>query len=466
MIGNVLSAAGAALLLAAAAAAQNAWPVQPEQRLHVKVVRAERTARFFQTWTEADDAHRTRATAFLESERSSGAPEGRRPTLETIAMATRVLRGADPDEVRADELQRFVDSLDLQTSPGAFDHHTEGRGEPITVRFYRLTESVFRKDVTLGLRWIGTDGTELPARTEPIGARHFDTPGGLMYVRSPLSEEGAWWRLVPTVERDGHRAEGVGIHVQCCSDRRRRELREDGGANGRETSDLLDKGMRAAGPVLGGHPLLGAFPTLHAELPPAVHLVDPEALEAHERALSDLRLRWVAGGERTGSPPAERGRLVLLFIAPVGECAESLFFGPVGDAWAEFARERDAVLCSVELEPKQGAALVELIERWKGDVTAEPADEVIVVARGDAVALLHPALSGREVPVDGYVLCTERSGPGRALPPAPTLLITGAPLADGQRADLTVSLDPSPVFLRELTLPERIASWLETRKGH
>ena len=65
------------------------------------------------------------------------------------------------------------------------------------------------------------------------------------------------------------------------------------------------------------------------------------------------------------------------------------------------------------------------------------------MARGDASALVHQALAGREVPVDGFVLCTQRSGPGRALPSAPTLLVTGKPSSGGSRPDLARGYAPA-----------------------
>ena len=64
-----------------------------------------------------------------------------------------------------------------------------GLAEPVTVRFYRLLDCPFNEDVVLSLLWIGPDGTEIRARTEAVAARHFGTPGQVMYVRAPLADQ-------------------------------------------------------------------------------------------------------------------------------------------------------------------------------------------------------------------------------------------------------------------------------------
>ncbi|MEW6073977.1 MAG: hypothetical protein AB1726_15455 [Planctomycetota bacterium] len=465
------AALAAAALFAPAAGAQNAWPATPDQAHHVAIVRAERTASLLAEWREADARRRAAAAELLAAERSPGAPEGRLPSLSTLALATRVLRGADPAEARADGLQRFADSLDLQVVPGAFRTAAAGAaaeedGEPLTVRFYRLHDGPFRADVVLGLLWIGPDGSEARARTEPIAARHFDPPGNRMYLRAPRAAEEGWWRLVPEVAAEGRRVRGLGVLVAARAPATLEGWKDLAAAGDRGRADLLERGMRAALLLAAGHPLARPFPSLAAGHPP---FALPSAAGDPARGgdpENELRIR-TGWGEPAGPGPVAAGRPVrriFLLPVPAEECAEAVFLGPVGEAWQDLAREQGAPVCAVEVGAKGGEAFARLVAGWRASLPSGDRGEVIVVARGAAVTALPFLLAGREVAIDGFVLAPERSGRPQALPPGPTLVVSGAALAGDPAAGLAVVQDGDPLVVRDLALPGRIAAWLAERE--
>ena len=455
-------------LLTVSSIAQNAWPAQPEHKLHRKVVRAERTVHFFTAWEAASEADRGRAVGLLREERGERTPEGRLPTLSALAAATRVLGGVDPLVAAGDSLQRFADAIDLQASPGVFRAHQEGRGEPITVRFYRMYDCAFREDVSLSLHWIGRDGTERRARTEHVAARHFDPLGQDLYIRAPLSEGTAWWRLVPEVEFGGEQRRGVGIEVLCTTGEPREWMEREPGHDRGELTPFLAKGFRAAGLTAGGdsHPLAGGFGPLSGVAPLPLG-VEAAELAQYRREVEGLRLRAGTSPPRDiASLLAEEGEhLVFVLLSSIEECAEAPFLGPVGKAWRKLAREHRAVVCAVELPLKEEASFRRLLEGWKAAAPPGSRVRLILVASGDAATRLPFLFVGQDAGPDGLVLSTERLGCPPVLAGVPTLLLSNTDHDVGSSEGVTQVQDALSAFLRELALPRRIAAWLAADEG-
>jgi hypothetical protein len=234
-----------ALSLAAPAIAQNDWPVSGAQRRHVHAVRAQRSAVFFDEWSRATAAARSRAAAHLQAGSGTSGPSGRFPDLALLTQATRVLRGREPGE--RDALQRFADQLDLEVVPGYFFAADEGRGAALTVRVYQLETTPRPSETELSLVWIAPDGAEPTAMSEPFAGEAFSTPGFEMFPRAPISEAGQW-RLVPIVRDAGREVRGAAVPVECV-DASLLGRGDVGEAKSGEPAWRTDLGTRTAAPT-------------------------------------------------------------------------------------------------------------------------------------------------------------------------------------------------------------------------
>ena len=412
----------AAIAAASPAAAQNRWPNDASQRAHAQVLFAERAAAFFAAFDAAEPARREAAAEYLAGARSERAPAGAWPVLDDVAAATRRLAGAGDDA-----LARFADTLDLQVVPGAFAPAREGRGEALTVRVYRAGKVEPDGDLRLSLHWIAPDGAETRARTEPIGARAFATPGFQMYVRAPLSEPGVW-RLVPEVERDGRTARGVGVEVACVAALEARVAALRGPCRER-LGALLELGMR------------------------------PLAAEGLEALLA--RCEEGADAATPGFVPAGAApRTVLAFLALPGEAPGGFLLGPVGARWRELARR--AALALVALPPEPDGAALDAALADLG--IAERPERVVLVARGVAATTLALQPAATEL-ADAFVETGPFGAPPASLAGAPTLIVRDAEAGAAPAAparDVTTVPGARTSFLSEPLLPARVEAWLSS----
>lgn len=433
------------LLVGTVPAAQNAWPVSPEQRAHVAMVRSERTAALHAAWETAGEERRARAVQWLVEARREGVPDGALPELTSLAAATRILRGGDGGLDLDDPLQRFADALDLQVVPGEFAPAETGRGEALTVRVYRLGRGAIDENVLTRLFWIAPDGTEILARREPIGPARFETPGFGMFIRAPLAEAG-WWRLVPELTIGERTARGVAVEVECRVPPFALEPTE-----AEEHAQLLELGLRFA------HRTSRSLDAPH-------RLPDPAWRPRREPPAPFAELAMEGARYLDGSGTGEARELILVPVVD-GEAAASLFLGPAGKKWLELAREREALVISIGT----GIASREAIGAFhalleKAYAAGFAAEKTVLVARGRGVASVPFLFVGRALEMGGVVLATERAGVPPVLARYSTLLVRGEP-NDGETpaSHVVTVVDPLPLVVRELTLPERIGAWLESR---
>ena len=94
-------------------------------------------------------------------------------------------------------------------------------------------------------------------------------------------------------------------------------------------------------------------------------------------------------------------------------------------------------------------------------------DDVILVARGDAVVPLHLALAKAEVTgIGGVVLATSMGAPGPILPDVPILVVEprsvqpAGPVVRGSSSVVRIE-GAGTVLTSELVLPFAIAEWIE-----
>ena len=415
----------AALLLAGAASAappaQNVMPGDPAQKRHAAAVALERSERFRVAWSSADAAAQGRAIDVLAEAGED------LPSIALLTRAERVLAGADAAELAQDDLVGFADALDLRVVPGLFPSASEGRGEPLVVRVYRLAPGVLRRNVELSVIWIAPDGSELRARTESFSPNSFRPPGFNMYVRAPLSEPGLW-QLVPELVFDGRRARGVPVPVPCVPEGLLQELREHG-HDGKPLFRLLAEGER---------PL-----DLPRVLAQARGERVPEILPA---TFGSTFLRGKRFAEAEDGP-------MLVFLAPANEPAEGMFAGTSGRSWIEMARRAGVELLSYEVGSTQREHFLEVLS------LLPPRRQLILVARGDAVLRAQFLLANGDARLDGLVLCGTRVEPGPSLPSVPTLVVDGR--GEGSAGDhQTRVLGMPSAYLTEPDLPLLIEPWL------
>ena len=455
----------AASALVSSALAQTAVSTSFEHQAHLAAVRAERSADFLAAWGAASADARDAARAVLSARATGVAPLGARPDLDALAAATRALAGEDP----ADDLAAFADSLDLQVRPGAFaatepdgavgppkERDGNARGEPLTVRVYRLRHLPRSSDAELSLVWLGPSGERIHARREPFGATAFHGRGFDMYVRAPVSEPGPW-RLQPVVRRDGREVAGAAVPVACVARLEQRVAalgeREVSRSGRAALDDLFARGLR--------RPEAPSAAELLAILEAGVWAdpVDGERAEdAPPGVARGARLigRAAFGPDRRGG----KGALVFLWSGDDGE--ELPFFGAVGDAWRALAEQRGLGLFSLAA----GAGDVGGLRAGLARAATESGGAPILVARATAAtqALLMLAMT-RDEPLElgGLVFVQPTPAPPPGLPDAPVLAVLAAsPSTASDSTSRSVAirrLPPAPLF-GERELPGLVEDWL------
>ncbi len=423
---------------------------------HDACVRSERQQRFVAHYLRAQPERRERAAAALAAARPVGASPNWAPSLEALRrVETELSSGAVPERA---ELDQLASALDLSVAPGAFHARTEGLGDPLVVRVRRVHPVDVREDFWLELRWLASDGSELPARREPIGLRAVNEQGFDMYVRGPLGPA-APWRLFGVVTRPDRPEEGFAlaeVRVDSVQDVRARleaalaRPRSSQPGFGRVASlarRLVSTGRRASA-ALAGEQLLRTLESWpEAGAPTGV----PVPLELGWREANGVE-HWIW----TYGPAGEPTR-ALAICSPESEAEDHVFAGPLGELWRDYAERTGTQLFALHLpaQPKEAAEVLARLGEWIED------RPLFALARGEATARLERAFLAADAPkLAGVVLCgplVARSDPER-YGGLPQLLVgpQGASVVHALRRGVEAG---GIVILDDLTLPAHVDAW-------
>jgi len=386
-----------------------------------EVLWAERADRFLRAWEGADADHRRAAEEALAAQASPGRPLDRRPSLEALAVAQRVLAGAELEGVRVDALARLADAVDLTVVPGCFaSRSASALGASVTAEVRARFPARLAGTLTLRLIWVGPDGHEQRARSEPFDGAAFEL-GFPVFLRAPRASPGPWW-LVPELELDGRSVRGAPVPVWAL-DAEESELDRRPEAD-TAWLELVRHGRRSFGPRRGGDSSGAGDP-------------------------SDPRFAPLAS-YRPGA--SARGRLV--FLAPEGEAPGFVLGGFLGERWRALADRLGLEL--VVLDPR---AKPDELGRVLGLASDVP---VVLVARGDAAVQLHGRAAKEALALQGIVLCGSLVEPGPALPRVPVLLVCNRGVAPGPStpaATVTRREGAREAFLSEPLLPDLLEPW-------
>ncbi|MDF1797785.1 MAG: hypothetical protein P1V81_01300 [Planctomycetota bacterium] len=433
-----------------AAAERAAWSTPSADTppmAHAANLRAELVDAFFVAWGAADEARRDAVRALFAELVSPGAPAELLPSLGAIQVATAVLGGTpsadllgeDPAAVLA--LQAL--SLDLRVRPGLVEAKRSGRPASLTVDLASLYELRSSLDVGLSLVWLGPEGQELVARTEPIAARAFGVEGFQMFVRAPLVEPGLW-HLVPELS----------------------PRIEDPGA---EPGALLlapVRGRPVPVPIVAPEPgIAGLVQRFGQAATPGARSPLVALLETGERlapSLYQLASDWLgrelAAPQVPGALPDPDTAPVLLLVEPRDRAGGPSFAGTVGAAWLEAGRSTGHHLAATAPvgageSPRVTEACASFGDR-----------EVTLVVFGDAILATQLEFLRNGAPaIDRLVVVARMWRPTPTMPSVPTLYLTpesaSAELA-GASAHVTAKLLDDSIFLSATELPGWIAEWL------
>lgn len=423
---------------------------------HDACVRSERQQRFLAHYLRAKPEARERAAAALIAARPVGASPNWAPGLEALRLVeTQLSTGHASERV---DLDLLASALDLSVAPGAFHARSDGLGDPLVVRVRRAHPVEVREDFWLELRWLASDGSELPARREPIGFRAVTEQGFEMYVRGPLGPE-APWRLFGVVSRPDRPTEGFAlaeVRVDAVADLRVRL--EAALARPRSTQPgfgrvatlarrLVSTGRRGSAALSGGELLSVLEHWPESGAPTGV----PVPLELGWREASGVEhWIWTYG-------PASEPRRALAILSPDSEAEDHVLAGAIGALWRDYAERTGTQLFALHL-PAQPREVAELLARLGQWLEERP---LHALARGEATARLERGFQAGEAPkLAGVVLCgplVARSDPARygsvpQLVVGPQAAAATHPRRSGVEASGVVILD-------DLSLPEHVEAW-------
>ena len=461
------SLVAALLALAVQAPSPVQGPVQPEPlspaaldaaawREHDACVRSERQQRFLAHYLNAPPERRERAAAALVAARPIGASPNWAPGLEALrAVETELSTGSAAER---SDLDLLASALDLAIAPGAFHARSEGLGDPLVVRVRRAHPVDVREDFWLELRWLASDGSELPARREPIGMRAVNEQGFEMYVRGPLGPE-APWRLFGVVTRPDRPGEGFAlaeVRVDAVSDVRMRleaalaseRPAQPGFARVASLARrLVSTGRRGSASLSGG----GLLRTLESWPESGAPTGVPVPLELGWREANGVE-HWIW----TYGPAREPVRALAL-LAPDNEAEDHVLAGPLGELWRDYAERTGTQLFALHL-PAQPKEVAELLARLGAWIEERP---LFALARGEATARLERGfLAGAAPKLAGVALCgplvarsdPERYGSLRQLVVGPQ----AAGIVHAQRRGMDGT---GIVILDDLALPLQLERW-------
>jgi len=428
--------------------------------LHVRNAFLERRLAFEAAWDRASEEGRERVRAlFRERLKNAGVPAAHQVSSQFLTDLPALLDGRVDNLGKLGMAQRLANSLDILVLPGAFGAGSSGRGDEIIVRVLPLTTTVLRglpETVDLRLVWLGPEGEEISARSEPVHRAAFAMPGFEMYLRAPSSPP-AVWRMVPQVEVGEVHARGFPVPVDC-------------------VKDLFPRFDRLAGdPQAEGSARLVAlerklFYGVRDRLTPSISaLLDGEALTAPAPVAEE----W-GGGETVALPlPAESLRELVLVVAPHLEDAAWSLAGDGGEAWRDYADRRGAWIVATS-HPVRNPGGADVLGVLAGLRAAHPDLPSTLVIGGSNVARLSLALRAAKgpPPVDRLLLHVVLRGDGgpRRLFELPTLLVEPldepAPreVVPGEGAHLSWVRLADPPLLTGRVLAGELGAWLDARE--
>jgi hypothetical protein len=316
-------------------------------------------------------------------------------------------------EARADDLARFVTSLDLRSEPGFFfSESEEPLGQSLRILAVQLFPAELEGSGELSLYWQAPDGREQRARTEPFPAAAF-TREVPLFVRAPRGPAGEW-RLVAEFAWKGRAERGYALSVECLAGSEERWTAADRAGN--TPLGRLWRGAR--GPLLEG--------------PVAEHF------------------------DSVSPPRAAQAEVALLFLTPELEDPSFVLRPSMRARWRTLEQEHGVVLGSVLVQPGAVGRLLDAIGSWR-----ERARRVVLVARGDAAYQLAWIAKQQALPVDGWVLCAALDRPPEALGEVPTLLVHTRAWSAAQGPLVRHVDGGSSAFLAEPRLPILVDEWLD-----
>lgn len=449
-------------LLVALVAAQESAESDPKAldraawEQHAACVLSEREQRFVAHYLLAAPDAQAEARASLEGLRPRGASASWAPGLDAMRLVESRLSGGTGEFPDLDELAGV---LDLVALPGVFEARHDGLGDPLTVRVRRLYRFQPKADFTLSLRWRASDGSELPARTEPIGAGAVTEDGFDMYLRAPLSGPGPW-RLYGIVTRPDAGEVGFAVpevRVDAVHELRTRaraalERELEGQPGHRHLRVALDRLLRSGRRLsasLGASELLTGIERW-TETGPATGLPVPLEL-GHVDARGVEHWLWTYG-------PKEDPVRAVAILSPTAEAVDHVFAGDLGRTWIDFAERTRTQLFALHL-PSLPAEVQATITRLKSWVDGRP---LVLVARGDGGAKLPPVAEGAPLPYEGLVL----AGPfaaradARSFGSLPRLCIGPGAAALGNDGVARGIEGTGLVLIDDLSLARQTEDWL------
>lgn len=425
-------------------------------------LRLERERELIEYWAELGEFDRRELERRVAAERDPRRARFEGVTLQGYARALR--QGMHPtDDGPLEAWFDLVDSVDLVVVPGVFAARDEGRGEPMTVTIEALWDSEVDQrddeDVEVALLWIAPDGTELTARQEPAGVRALET-GFEMYVRPPESGPGVWSLVLEVRTSDGV-VRSQGVDVECVEDlaELRARLASAASVAGRVLRERLEALTGSGLRRFGGSTLASWIAAESGDVPPPALLVTRDAATG-----AALPAHWVL-------TEAEDSTRVVVVLTAGLEHPLDLLTGPSGAAWRAFAAadDRRVVAARSLVVGREVGALQDLVRGLR----AGGAEEVVVVARGDAGRVLPGALARAPLPGLSGLVLAETPGayaPVRPEVPVPCLRVeTGAEgeayeeLGDASGPRRTRATLTAPLPFAAPAVPGLVRRWLSAR---
>jgi hypothetical protein len=437
---------------------------------HAEAVRAERAQDLLLLWAHVSEEQRDAVRELLLQMRRSNAPAAAPPTLPAIWAASKALNepATDPSLSADPGLVELAASLDLRAVPGFFSARSDGEGELITLRVARLWPARVESTVQVNLWWMSISDSHLEsegdgvARSEPAQPGAFEGAGFDLFVRSPRSPAGTQWILAVELERGEAKAWSRGVIVQCVNDApavlevARGALEEPG------PNRALAQALLAAG-LTGARLPVGLLPSQVVDLLRSPPSVRPGSVP---RPL-DLAFREESGREHWiwTWMPVEPVRCAVVLLAPQGEPPEAVLAGQRGLRWRAAAQSLSALLISTSV-PRPGSerdGAADVLARVQALVQGiGPNLPIAIVARGDALDALHPALAAGARPCAALIAATPREGePRLEYGELKTLLLApGGPEAiEALHGSVSWVHGERLLWLDELRLPELASSW-------
>ena len=440
-------------------------PANPElMALATKHAELERRAAFLNAWVRATPNVQAHASRMLIEERDGAVRVTAAPTARALTMATRVLRDGTPDAFAPNGLRDFAESLDLRVVPGLYSGVPEGLAESLTIHVNSIYPMPLDETVHCRLLWLGADGKEIQARSEPVEPLAFQGEGFRMFVRAPSSLPGEW-QLVCELSLDGKSGRGVPVPV-IGVDQRDELLAESEPASLHERFKLLAQyGVR---PTFFAAFLdeLGVLPIGSSESwgGPRLNSLEHELF----RTLDENGKRIWSLGDSSATSPA----CIVLLMKPEDESPEAAFVGAGGRAWGSAAERNNWLVLSSDLRLRsdEGPSLLTLAAELK---KLHPESELVLIARGPA--FLEVQLEQLREPkwiFDRLIVSTTLAPKWRPrnLPKLKTLVVTSE-AADNGGGLLETEDGPKSTWERRMTpriatdleLPRLLSRWLAAR---